>query len=107
MKKRFCSFILLVLLVFAGSFAAEPLRVLAIGNSFSVDALEQEMYPLAVAGGKQIVIGNLYIPGCPVEKHYNNMKYDRHAYSYRKIGLDGRTDTIPDCPLSKLSLIHI
>ncbi len=104
MRKRFCSFILLVLLVFAGSFASEPLRVLAIGNSFSVDALEQEMYPLAVAGGKQIVIGNLYIPGCPVERHYNNMKYDRQAYSYRKIGLDGRVDTIPDCPLSKALL---
>lgn len=99
--RRIYTLLLLALLGLAEVFASEPVRVLAIGNSFSVDALEQEMHSLAAAGGKELVIGNLYIAGCPVEKHYNNMRDDRPAYSYRKIALDGHVDTIPECPLSK------
>lgn len=61
------------------------IRLLAIGNSFSADAVEQELYPLFAAAGKKIVIGNLYIAGCPLEKHASNAASDAAAYSYRKI----------------------
>ena len=37
------------------------LRVLAIGNSFSADAVEQELAPLFAAAGRKIIIGDLYI----------------------------------------------
>ncbi|MDE6646879.1 MAG: DUF4886 domain-containing protein, partial [Prevotella sp.] len=40
------------------------IKVLAIGNSFSEDAVEQYLYELAAAQGDSLVIGNAYIPGC-------------------------------------------
>jgi len=66
------------------------LRILAIGNSFSEDAIEQNLYELAKAGKKKIVIGNLYIGGAPLNLHVSNAKDDKPAYRYRKINLDGQ-----------------
>ena len=37
-------------------------RILAIGNSFSQDAVEQYLYELFDAAGTKVVIGNMYIP---------------------------------------------
>ena len=65
-------------------------RVLCIGNSFSEDAVEQHLFNLAQAGGKQIIIGNLFIGGCSLERHLNNAINDLPQYKYRKIGLDGK-----------------
>ena len=65
-------------------------RILAIGNSFSEDAIEQNLYELAQAGKKKIVIGNLYIGGAPLSLHVKNAKGDLAAYRYRKIALDGQ-----------------
>ena len=48
------------------------IRILAIGNSFSQDAVEQYLYELFDVAGIKVVIGNMYIPGCPLERHYNN-----------------------------------
>ena len=66
------------------------LRILAIGNSFSEDAIEQNLYELAKAGKKKIVIGNLYIGGAPLSLHVSNAKDDKPAYRYRKINIDGK-----------------
>ncbi len=65
------------------------LRILAIGNSFSEDAIESYLFELAKVENKQIIIGNMYIGGASIELHVNNAKNDKAAYSYRKIGLDG------------------
>lgn len=65
------------------------LRILAIGNSFSEDGIENYLYDLAKADNKQIIIGNLYIGGAPVSLHAKNIKEDVANYAYRKIGLDG------------------
>lgn len=67
----------------------DTLRVLAIGNSFSQDAIEQYLYELAAAGGKPIVIANMYIGGAPLSLHWENARNDNAAYSYRKIDADG------------------
>lgn len=64
-------------------------RILAIGNSFSEDAVEQNLYELAAADGRKTVIGNMYIGGCPLELHLANARADAAAYRYRKIGVDG------------------
>lgn len=48
------------------------LQVLAIGNSFSQDATRY-LHQIAHAGGDTIDVINLYIPGCPLERHYRNM----------------------------------
>ena len=44
--------------------AQEPVRILAIGNSFSQDAVEQNLHELAAAEGIPTIIGNMYIGGC-------------------------------------------
>lgn len=65
------------------------IRVLAIGNSFSEDGIENYLYDLAKADNKQIIIGNLYIGGAPVSLHVKNIQEDLSNYAYRKTGLDG------------------
>src|SRR5690606_23530663 len=67
----------------------DTLRVLAIGNSFSQDAVEQYLHELAEAAGKPMIIGNLYIGGAPLARHLANVQADNAAYSYRKITADG------------------
>ena len=47
----------------------DVVKILAIGNSFSADAVEQELYGLFAAEGKDVIIGNLYIGGCPLATH--------------------------------------
>ena len=68
---------------------ARTIRVLAIGNSFSEDAIEQNLYELAAASGDTAVIGNLCIGGCELQKHAYNAIHDAPAYRYRKIDTDG------------------
>lgn len=60
-----------------------PLKVLCIGNSFSVDAVEQELLPLANACGVDLTVYNLYIGGCSLERHAMNMRGDSALYSCR------------------------
>ena len=61
------------------------IKLLAIGNSFSEDATEQNLYELVRAQGDSLVIGNAYIGGCPIERHWQNAQTDKPDYSYRKI----------------------
>lgn len=65
-------------------------KILAIGNSFSQDAVEQYLHELAEADGRRVIIGNMYIGGCSLERHLRNARADAPAYYYRKIGLDGK-----------------
>ena len=81
--------------MFGQSANNDTLRVLAIGNSFSQDAIEQNLHELADAAGKHIIIGNLYIGGAPLSLHWKNVQGDKNAYSYRKISADGHKTTTP------------
>ncbi len=76
-------------------------KILAIGNSFSEDALEHYLYGLAKAGGYKIIIGNLYIGGAPLDLHWKNAKEDNAVYDYRKIGIDGKKQKFPKTSISK------
>ena len=67
----------------------DTLRVLAIGNSFSEDAVEQNLYEIASTDGTFLIIGNLYIGGCSLERHAGNVREDKADYRYRKISADG------------------
>ena len=69
---------------------ARTLRILAIGNSFSRDAIEQNLHEIAAADGDTAIIGNLFIGGCSLERHLGNVRGDKHDYVYRKIGADGK-----------------
>ena len=86
--------ILLLLAISLPAWAAQrdTLRILAIGNSFSQDALEQNLWELFDAEGIPVIIGNLYIGGCTLQRHYNNSLGNIPDYRYRKV-VDGvRTD---------------
>ncbi|WP_163323794.1 DUF4886 domain-containing protein [Draconibacterium mangrovi] len=69
----------------------KTIRILAIGNSFSQDAVEQYLYELAEAEGISVVIGNLYIGGCSLTTHLKNATNDSPAYDYRKIENGSKT----------------
>lgn len=77
----------------------EVIKILAIGNSFSADAIEQELYGLFNAVGQKVIIGNMYIGGCSLQKHWEKATSDAAAYSYRKI-VDGVKKTTADTKLS-------
>ena len=91
--RTFIALLLVVLLshvtVVMEAKTGKTVRVLSIGNSFSVDAVEQHLYDLAAADGISVIIGNMYIGGCSLAKHLDNAKNDKPAYKYRKIGTDG------------------
>lgn len=65
-------------------------RILAIGNSFSQDAVEQNLHELAAAEGISTIIGNMFIGGCSLERHVRNARANDSVYAYRKIGVDGK-----------------
>lgn len=77
-----------------------PVRILAVGNSFSEDAIDQYFHEICEAAGKRVIIGNLYIGGCPLERHLMNARTDSAAYRFRRIGLDGKTITANPVTLS-------
>ena len=73
--------LLLIIVAFAFSFgvSARDIKVLAIGNSFSVDVVEQNLHELAKAEGTTLVVGNLYIGGCGLQKHLSNLRKEKKA----------------------------
>lgn len=72
------------------------LYILAIGNSFSQDAVEQYLYDLFDAAGIETVIGNLYIGGCRLDTHWANAQSGSGAYEYRKVvnGVKNQTNNV-------------
>ena len=58
------------------------LKILAIGNSFSEDAM-QMLYEIAQAEGKeQIVLGNMVIGGCSLNTHAKHTTSNEKAYTF-------------------------
>ena len=93
---------IVILLCSALIAGAQPdtLRVLAVGNSFSRDAVEQNLHELGAADGLVIIVGNMYIPGCSLERHYNNAVDNVPDYEYCKISADGRRTVRPRTELA-------
>lgn len=56
------------------------MKVLSIGNSFSQDA-QRYLHQIASSDGFSIEAYNLYIGGCPLSRHYQNMISNDAAYS--------------------------
>ena len=63
--------------------AGKAIKILAVGNSFSVDAMNNHLFPiLESAGYTDITLGNLYIGGCSLNTHYANLRDNLKAYRY-------------------------
>lgn len=57
------------------------MRILCIGNSFSVDATRY-LSQIARCDKTELEVHNLYIGGCPLDVHYLNMLTEEKKYEY-------------------------
>ena len=69
----------------------KPLKVLMIGNSFSICNL-REMPQVAAAMGRKLDLASLYIGGCSLERHWNNVAAASTNASFRPYRFDRTTD---------------
>lgn len=83
--KKFLLLLFLIAFQISSIHGKDVLKVLAIGNSFSEDAVEQYLYELAAAQGDSLVIGNAYIGGCSIDRHWKNVQTGKADYEYRKV----------------------
>ena len=60
----------------------KALRVLSIGNSFSVDTMEHLATVAQAFDYENIVLGNLYIGGCSIALHHLNFTENLDAYKF-------------------------
>lgn len=74
--------------------ADRPLKILSIGNSFSMDA-HKGLHDIAESAGVPMILGNLYVGGADLETHWNNVNNNLSPYQYQKYvpGQAARTDT--------------
>lgn len=63
----------------------QQMKILAIGNSFSQDATAY-LYDIAKAAEIDMKVVNLYIGGCSLERHWNNVLADAKEYVYELNG---------------------
>lgn len=61
---------------------ADTLRILAIGNSFSDDAMEYLPALLDNLGVENVSLARLYVAGCSLERHMKMYNNDKAAYQY-------------------------
>ena len=73
----------------------ESLKILAIGNSFSVDSMEYLWNLLKDAGVGTVVLGNLYYGGCALSQHLSFANSGSASYTYYKNRSGGWT-TVKD-----------
>ncbi len=72
---------------------AKHIKILCIGNSFSEDTTSFIVEIANSLGFSDAVVANLYIGGCPISKHYNNLQNDLPAYRYDRNNGSGWTQT--------------
>lgn len=60
----------------------ESISILAIGNSFSVDAMHYLYGFLKEAGYEKVYLGNLYIGSCSLKTHAGHFTANDKAYTY-------------------------
>lgn len=72
-----------------GKTGSDVIKILAIGNSFSEDAVESHLYDLARANGQKVIIANMYIGAASLAQHVSNANNNASSYEYRKIDTAG------------------
>lgn len=66
----------------------KAISILAVGNSFSVDAMEYLCPMLKELGYETVKLTNLYIGGCSLKTHAENFKEDKAAYTVYTLDAD-------------------
>lgn len=77
------------------------IRVLAIGNSFSQDAVEQYLWELANEAGIKMIIGNAYRGGQGFHSHWIDVTEANNTFEYRKV-VNGRRSNTPRSSLESI-----
>ncbi len=87
----------------SGEGSQPSIRVLSVGNSFSVDAHYYLWNVLHSMGYRQIELGNLYVASCSLKKHLKNAKKDRACYTFYRYSSDnkGKRTTRKHCTLEE------
>jgi len=71
--KRLLLSVIIALSCLSVSAQRDTIRIAAIGNSYTVDAVNNYLYEIFDAAGMEAVIGNLYIGGCTLERHWRTI----------------------------------
>lgn len=88
MKRLFWLIALCLVISVVAAQERRQLRVLAIGNSFSADAVEQYLWNLGQEVGVDMIIGNAYRGGWSLSAHWNDVRSRAADTEYRKV-VDG------------------
>ena len=64
--------------------ATKSIKILALGNSFTVDGTHHLWNICKDGGVENVIVGNLYIGNCTLDKHWANISDDKPAYTYYK-----------------------
>jgi len=89
--------------LFVSAVQAKQLKVLMIGNSFSICVLK-EMPACAASVGETLDLASLYIGGCPLNRHWGNVekagdpKFKPYVFSYSYASVKDPKDA----PVAKL-----
>ena len=89
MKKLYLLIVFALTCNYVDAQEKDTLRVLAIGNSFSEDAVEQYLWDLGQEAGITFIIGNAYRGGWSLINHWKDARSKAVDTEYRKV-LDGR-----------------
>ena len=101
LKRTFTTLIVASLTILATAQALPTLRILAIGNSFSEDAVEQNLYELGREAGFNFIIGNAFRGGQGLESHWKVVSQGERAFEYRKV-VDGKKTNRKQVPLDSI-----
>ena len=71
------------------------MRLLSIGNSFSTDS-HRWLAQCAASAGEYVFAANLFIPGCPLKKHWELAESNEPSYRFEINGESLRWATIND-----------
>lgn len=73
----------------------KTLKILSVGNSFSVDTMQHCWQIARAMGYESVTLGNLFIGGCSIRRHHENAIQDAPAYKYY-LNTDGVWQETPD-----------
>ena len=72
-KSLLCAALAATSALLVSAVQAKQLKVLMIGNSFSICVLK-EMPACAASAGETLDLASLYIGGCPLDRHWENVE---------------------------------
>lgn len=70
-------------------------RILMIGGESPRNELGDQLFHIAEAAGKKVIIGNLYLEGATLSDHWENASQDNKVYDFRWIDEKGKETNTP------------